>query len=99
MEVASKNRAKIKTDTGDYDLMAKPPEEFPQPIAQETESEIIVPGKDLKDIINATSFAVSRDELKPALTGVLFKFTKDGLTAVSTDGHRLVRHKRKNCIF
>ena len=98
LEVDNKNRAKIKTDTGDYDLMAKPPEEFPQPIAQETQSDIIVPGKDLKDIINATSFAVSRDELKPALTGVLFKFTKDGLTAVSTDGHRLVRHKRKSFV-
>ena len=98
LEVDSKNRAKIKTDTGDYDLMAKPPEEFPQPLVQETQSDITVPGKDLKDIINATSFAVSRDELKPALTGVLFKFTKDGLTAVSTDGHRLVRHKRKNFV-
>ena len=98
IEVDSKNRAKIQTDTGDYDLMAKAPEEFPQPLVQENQSEINIPGKELKEIINATSFAVSRDELKPALTGVLFKFTQEGFIAVSTDGHRLVRHKRKNLI-
>ena len=96
LEVDSKNRAKIHTDTGDYDLMAKPPEEFPQPLVQENQSDINISGKDLKEIINATTFAVSKDELKPALTGVLFKFTKEGLIAVSTDGNRLVRHRRKN---
>jgi len=98
LEVDPKNRAKIQTEKGSYDLMAKAPEEFPQPLVQENPKDIIIPGKDFKDIISATSFAVSRDELKPALTGVLFKFTEEGLVAVSTDGHRLVRHKRKSFV-
>ena len=96
LEVDDKNRAKIITEMGEYDLMAKPPEEFPQPIKQENEKIIKIEGRDLKNIISATSFAVSKDELKPALTGVLFKFTSEGLIAVATDGHRLVKHKKNN---
>ena len=96
IEVDNKNRAKITTEMGEYDLMAKPPEEFPQPVDQEQEKKIGLDGKELKSIISATSFAVSRDELKPALTGVLFKFTPEGLIAVATDGHRLVKHKKNN---
>lgn len=96
IEVDNKNRAKITTEMGEYDLMAKPPEEFPQPVDQEQEKKIGLDGKELKNIISATSFAVSRDELKPALTGVLFKFTSEGLIAVATDGHRLVKHKKNN---
>jgi DNA polymerase-3 subunit beta len=94
--VDSKNRAKIITDIGEYDLMGKSPEEFPQPVQQDAEKKIDIKGKDLKNIIGATLFAVSRDELKPALTGVLFKFTSEELIAVATDGHRLVKHKRKD---
>ena len=48
----------------------------------------------LKNIIESTSFAVSQDELKPSLTGVLFKFSEKGFTAVATDGHRLVKQNR-----
>ena len=49
--------------------------------------------KTLKNIINSTLFAVSKDDLKPSLTGVLLRFNSNGLTAVSTDGHRLVKYE------
>ena len=95
--VDEKNRATISTDMGEYDIMAKPPEEFPVlPEPDEKSKKLTVPGKSLKEIIDATSFAVSRDELKPALTGVLFQFKESGVTAVSTDGHRLVKYSRKD---
>ena len=48
-------------------------------------------GKELKDIIQNTSYAASRDDLKPVLQGVLFKIEKDGIISVATDGHRLVK--------
>ena len=96
LEVDKKNKAKIYTEMGEYDLMAKPPEEFPQSNKQETKTDVTLSGKKFKDVISATSFAVSRDELKPALTGVLFKFTPNGLVAVSTDGHRLVKYSRED---
>jgi DNA polymerase-3 subunit beta len=45
----------------------------------------------LKGLINRSSFAVSSDELRPAMTGVLFHIKDNELRTVATDGHRLVR--------
>ena len=46
--------------------------------------------------INKTLFAVSNDDLRPAMTGVFFEMDKKGLQFVATDAHRLVRYKRKD---
>ncbi len=96
LSVDEKDRAAITTDTGEYDLMAKPADEFPAVPDTSGSQSIGVAGDLLKNIIDATSFAVSRDELKPALTGVLFRFGANGITAVSTDGSRLVKYSRKD---
>ena len=92
--VDERNRTTIETDLGKYDLMAKSPEEFHATPNQKSPQKMSIPGKTLKDIINTTAFAVSKDELKPALTGVLFRVSGSAITAVSTDGHRLVKHIR-----
>ena len=86
----------IETEIGKYDLMGKPPEEFPTTPRQNSKRKIKINGLVLKEIIESTLFAVSQDELKPALTGVFFKFSENLFTAVSTDGHRLVKHERNN---
>ena len=96
LTVDDKDRAAIITDAGEYDLMAKPADEFPAVPDTSGSQKVDVPGDMLKSIIGATSFAVSRDELKPALTGVLFRISSAGITAVSTDGHRLVKYTRKD---
>ena len=94
--VDEKNKAVITTDVGEYDLMAKPAEEFPKTPEQKDPTTMSIPGSTLKDVINKTSFAVSRDELKPALTGVLLQVSDSGTVAVSTDGHRLVKYSRSD---
>ena len=94
--VDDKNKVEIKTDNGEYDLMAKPSDEFPAAPEIANAQKVDVPGAMLKNIINSTSFAVSRDELKPALTGVLFRIHNSGITAVATDGHRLVKYSRSD---
>ena len=96
IEVDDKNKATISTDLGQYDLMAKNPDEFPKTPEQDSPTSIKIPGKTLKHIINSTSFAISRDELKPALTGVLLQIKEDKTIAVSTDGHRLVKQTRND---
>ena len=96
IEVDDKNKATISTDLGQYDLMAKRPDEFPKTPEQKSPTSIKVPGKTLKHIIDSTSFAISRDELKPALTGVLLQIKEDKTVAVSTDGHRLVKQTRSD---
>lgn len=52
--------------------------------------------EDLLNIIHKTIFACSIDGMRPAMMGVLFEIENNSLTAVSTDGHRLVRY-RKTC--
>ena len=42
-------------------------------------------------MIDKTIFAVSQDELRPALMGVLFQIFPDQFKMIGTDGHRLSR--------
>ena len=95
-DVDRENKISISTEYGNYDIVGKPAEEFPNTPTLETENTIEVEAGVLKDIINKTVFAVSRDDLKPALTGVLFKFNNNTITAVATDGHRLVKYEKNN---
>jgi DNA polymerase-3 subunit beta len=44
--------------------------------------------------INKTIFAVSTDELRPAMTGILVQLADNQATFVATDGHRLLRYRR-----
>ncbi len=99
ISVDEKYKTTIETEIGKYDLMGKPPEEFPATPNQKHKKKIKIKGTVLKEIIESTLFAVSQDELKPALTGVLFKFSEGSFTAVSTDGHRLVKHERNDLLI
>ena len=92
-------KAKIKTDFGEYDLMSKHADEFPEIPKIGAKQSFDFDSFTLKEIIRTTSFAISKDELKPALTGVLFRIKDSVITAVSTDGHRLVRHINENFKF
>ena len=75
--VDNKNKTKIKTNSGSYDLMGKQKEEFPATPKIDETKKINIPGKTLRNIIDSTLFAVSKDDLKPSLTGVLFSFNKN----------------------
>jgi DNA polymerase-3 subunit beta len=90
------NKIELITETGVYDLMGKPAEEFPALPEVADQQRITVSAEILKSIIDMTLFAVSKDELKPALTGVYFNFKPDSITSVATDGHRLVQYVVKD---
>ena len=47
----------------------------------------------LIDMINKTSFAVSRDDTRPVLNGVLWRIDGQGMQMVATDGSRLACYK------
>ena len=74
---ARHERTKIKTDIGTYDISGKPAEEFPAAPELDSKQEINISAESFYDLIQKTSFAVGRDALKPALTGVLFRFNKE----------------------
>lgn len=50
---------------------------------------------ELQDVIHKTLFACSVDGMRPAMMGVLFEFDGNTMTAVATDGHRLVRSRKQ----
>ncbi len=96
ISVNERNRVELITETGTYDLMGKPAEEFPAIPEVDNSRTVDMEAATLKAIFEKTSFAVSHDDLKPALTGVYMKFSPEALTAVATDGHRLVRYILKD---
>ena len=53
-----------------------------------------LPGELLIEMINETSYSVSRDETRPALMGILWEVRPESLTLVATDAHRLARSRR-----
>jgi len=84
----------ITSDNGKYKVMGENPDNFPkEPTADDTNS-FDIPSSALVTAINKTLFAVSNDDLRPAMTGVFFEMDKKGLQCVATDAHRLVRYKR-----
>jgi len=89
----------ITSDNGKYKVMGENPDNFPkEPTADDTSS-FTITSEALVTAINKTLFAVSNDDLRPAMTGVFFEMSKDALQFVSTDAHRLVRYRRTdvNC--
>lgn len=86
----------ITSENGKYKLSGENPDDFPKVPAASDVSETIIPSRVLLKAINTTIFAVSTDEMRPAMTGVLFQFEKDGLTFVATDAQKLVRYKRRD---
>src|SRR3954466_8066506 len=84
----------ITSDNGKYKVMGENPDNFPKdPVADETNS-FTIPSAALVTAINKTLFAVSNDDLRPAMTGVFFELTTSSLTFVATDAHRLVKYVR-----
>ncbi|MEJ7738885.1 MAG: DNA polymerase III subunit beta [Chitinophagaceae bacterium] len=84
----------ITTDNGKYKVMGENPDNFPkEPVADDTSS-FTMSSAALVTAINKTLFAVSNDDLRPAMTGVYFELNEDFIQFVATDAHRLVRYKR-----
>ena len=83
----------ITSDNGKYKVMGENPDNFPkEPTADDTTS-FNMTATGLVTAINKTLFAVSNDDLRPAMTGVYFELDKKGIQFVATDAHRLVRYK------
>lgn len=85
------NRVTLTTSNGRYHLTGEPAKEYPQLPAFQSTGSLTIENETLRRIIQRTAFAVSTDELRPAMMGVLFQAKENQFLAVATDGHRLVR--------
>lgn len=85
----------IETETCLFKIMGLAMEEFPK-LPEFKDKEVIkIEQSILKEMLSLTSFAVSFDESRYILNGILFKIEKDTLFLVSTDGKRLAIIERK----
>src|SRR3954471_24481391 len=84
----------ITSDNGKYKVMGENPDNFPKEPTADDITSFTMPASALVTAINKTLFAVSNDDLRPAMTGVFFELNKDFIQFVATDAHRLVRYKR-----
>lgn len=89
-------KLKMKTDFGTYNIGYSSHEDFPAIPSVNREKEIVLNGVDLKRAIDQTAFAMSREDMRPAMTGTLFELSPEGLRFVTTDSHRLVKYVYKN---
>ncbi len=84
----------ITSDNGKYKVMGENPDNFPKEPVADAATSFTMPSSALVTAINKSLFAVSNDDLRPAMTGVFFELDSNGMTCVATDAHRLVRFKR-----
>lgn len=91
-ETETGSKLKLKTDNGVYNLSFSSHDDFPEIPSVSKDKEVILKGDELKRAVDQTSFAMSKEDMRPAMTGTLFEFTPEGLKFVTTDGHRLVRY-------
>ncbi len=84
----------ITSDNGKYKVMGENPDNFPKEPAADSANSFTLPSSALVTAINKCLFAVSNDDLRPAMTGVFFELSSKGITCVATDAHRLVRYSR-----
>jgi DNA polymerase-3 subunit beta len=85
----------IETEQCQFKIMGLPPEEFPK-LPEFKDREVIqLEQSILKEMLRLTSFAVSFDETRYILNGILFKINKNNLILVATDGKRLAVIEKK----
>jgi len=84
----------FKTDKGTYKLVGENPDDFPEVTNIDDSTSISITSETLLRAIRKSAFAVSNDDLRPAMMGVYFQIGEDETKFVATDGHRLVRFVR-----
>ncbi|MEI6560543.1 MAG: DNA polymerase III subunit beta [Verrucomicrobiota bacterium] len=89
VEVDSKNVASIRSGPSFFKILGLPEEEFPPLAKFENAKTFTLRQKDLKDALKKTAYAISTDETRYVLNGILFSFRENKLTLVATDGRRL----------
>ncbi|HEY5894428.1 MAG TPA: DNA polymerase III subunit beta [Chthoniobacterales bacterium] len=88
-DIDSRNGASIRCGASSFKILGLPEEEFPPLPKFENARVFNIAQKELKDGLKKTSYAISTDETRYVLNGVLHSFRDNKLSLVATDGRRL----------
>ena len=79
----------IKTKNGKYSLSTLPSSDFPIFDIDSGDSPLVIPAKELRELITNTSFAMGNQDWRHYLNGLYLSIHGGEITAVTTDAHRL----------
>jgi DNA polymerase III subunit beta len=93
VKIASAGEQRITLDCGrsHFKILGLPKDEFPSFPAVRFDKSWRVRSGDLQKLIGHTAFAVSTEESRPILNGVLWELRQDRMRMVATNGHRLAK--------
>ncbi|MDR3687867.1 MAG: DNA polymerase III subunit beta [Fimbriimonas sp.] len=83
----------LQQGAAEYRMMSLDSEDFPEPPPFGGEGELRVPMGLLRKAVDSVIYAVTPEQHKAVLTGVLFSYNGRVLTLVATDTHRLAVRK------
>ena len=91
-----KNTVEISANNGKYAVAYVEGNEFPKAASVSDAKTTLIQSDVLHTAINNTLFASGNDDLRPVMSGVFFQFSKESLTFVATDAHKLVKYTRSD---
>ena len=86
---SSDGKAQVVSGRSRFTLATLPANEFPSVDNGENNIEFDIDAAILKNLIDATSFAMAQQDVRYYLNGMLWEVSANKLRAVATDGHRM----------
>ena len=91
----NQNRLTIKSGRSRFVLATLAAEEFPLLGAGGVETKLTLSGKELKELLTRTQFAMAQQDVRYYLNGLLLEVRANRVRTVATDGHRLAMAELK----
>jgi DNA polymerase-3 subunit beta len=89
IDVSDEDVATLQCGASYFKIIGLPQRDFPPVPAEDGTACYRIEASVLRDMLRKTSYAVSTDETRRVLTGILMSFKEGKLTLVATDGRRL----------
>ncbi|WP_291725900.1 DNA polymerase III subunit beta [Bernardetia sp.] len=83
----------ILSNNGRYTLAGEDAGDFPRPAEPKNTTNLMFSSDVISNAISYALFAVSSDEMKPAMNGIFVNLSDGKTNFVATDSHRLVRYR------
>lgn len=93
IEVFNGLQVRITSGTAEFTINGQDANNYPHLPAVESENTVELASDMLREVIDQTRIAVSKQESRPILTGIHVTLNNGILTAVATDSHRLAQRK------
>ncbi|MCQ2378379.1 MAG: DNA polymerase III subunit beta [Victivallaceae bacterium] len=89
IEADELDHVKLKCGTGKFTLLGLPAKDFPEAAENMTDHVVSIKEKTIRKMISSINYAVSADDSRKVLTGVLMSLKETNMTLVATDGKRM----------